>query len=218
MNRLIAALRQDIASERFRRQQRSFRAAPHPTGENLYHYALGWLPEGEAAYLRQHLLFCERCAAEVARIIGIEQRIAQRTASAPPLDLRDALATEFWEPQWAGQLATAADIPAQEHTFFLDDGQIMLSCRWGGECGSEPAFIWIRWESRLHAEHAFSVHFIHPETQLARYETSLGSLPTGEATFISRELGFDPATERWAIGLSITVPTREAGFAASDGF
>lgn len=202
-NRLIAALRQDIASENFRRTQREFRAAPHPTSDNLYHYALGWLPEGEAAYLRQHLLFCEDCAAEVARIIGIEQRLAQQTVVAPTLDLTDAIATEFWEPQWAGQLATAADIPAQEHTFFLDDGQIALSCRWGQEIGSEPAFIWINWESRLTTEHAFSVHFIHPETQIARYEAYLGNLPTGEATFVSRELGFDPAVERWAIGLTL---------------
>lgn len=202
-NRLIAALRQDIASERFRRQQRHFRAAPHPTGDNLYHYALGWMPEGEAAYVRQHLLFCERCAMEVARIFSLEQRIAQQTDSAPPLDLTDAIATEFWEPQWAGQLATAADIPIQEHTFFLDDGQITLSCRWGQEIGSEPAFIWINWESRLNTEQAITLHFIHPETQISRYETSLGSHPSGEATFVSRELGFDPSSERWAVGVTL---------------
>lgn len=202
-NKVIAALRQDIVSEKFRCAQRNFRVAPHPTDDNLYHYALGWLPEGEAAYIRQHLLFCERCAAEVARIIGIEQRLAQQTVVAPTLDFTDAIATEFWEPQWAGQLATAADIPAQEHTFFLDDGQITLLCRWGQERGNEPAFIWMNWESRLNAEQTITIHFIHPETQISRYATSLGSHPTGEAIFVRRELGFDPSSERWAVGVTL---------------
>lgn len=202
-NRLIAALRQDIVSDNFRRKQRDFRAAPHPTGENLYHYVLGWLPEGEAACIRQHVLFCERCAAETARISGLEQRIAQQTAGAPAFDLTDAIAAEFWEPQWAGQFATAADIPAQEHIFFFDDGQITLSCRWGQEIGSEPAFLWIHWESRIETEHMLRIHFLQPETHLVRYDADLGNLPAGEATFVSRELGFNPASERWAVGLTL---------------
>lgn len=109
----------------------------------------------------------------------------------------------LWEPQWAGQLVTASDIPKQVHTFTSEDGDIRISCYWQGEYKDEPAYIQLSWKSEIIPESELWVRFVYPETQAIRHEVCLGTVLTGEETFTSDDLGFDPSDERWAISVAL---------------
>ena len=108
-----------------------------------------------------------------------------------------------WQPLWAGQMVTAQDIPPQEYTFQLEEGQITIVCAWQSAQGTDPAFLRVSWEARLQVENELSARFIHPETQAIRREVCLGTAPAGEEFLTSADLGFDPSAEPWAIALMI---------------
>lgn len=113
---------------------------------------------------------------------------------------------DVWTPYLAGQtqLATAADIPEQKHTFDLKDGKAEIKCHWKQSRGTKPAFIHISWTASISTDQEMRLLFINPETDPPeiRYEVSLRTIRIGETTFTADELGFDPATERWGIAVT----------------
>ncbi len=211
---LAATLQQAIDTDEYLRRKAAVRKAPHPAGETLYEYVLGWLDLPTARAIREHLVFCETCMNEVARIMRIEHQLAdkhEKIQKASPSDilsggafkevLPEELATEYWEPQWAGQQVTAADIPRQEHWFFLEDGKLHIRCHWGAQEGPEPAYIWFAWKADLNREHVLYARFADPATQTIRCDIKLGGHFTGEEIFTPHELGFDPSSDRWALAI-----------------
>ena len=124
----------------------------------------------------------------------------------PPLplpggELFEGIATEYWEPQWTGQRATAADIPEQAHVFRREDGDIEVSCFWRSQYRKKPAYISISWKANVTTRNEIRARFINSETWEHLAEVDLGTHLMGEEVFTSDDLGFDPSSERWAMAL-----------------
>jgi hypothetical protein len=131
------------------------------------------------------------------------------TAPIPPTQpdlsrIRDRLikwVSELWQPQWAGELVTAAHISEQQHIFYVQNQIIEISCSWGAQEPQYPAYIYIEWRANITTSGELWVRFIHPDTETLLAELRLGSHLDGEARFSSTDLGFDPSTDKWAIAL-----------------
>jgi hypothetical protein len=124
----------------------------------------------------------------------------------PPLplpggELFEGIATEYWEPQWTEQQATAADIPEQAHVFRREDGDIEISCFWRSQYRKKPAYISISWRANVTTRNEIRARFINSETREHLAEVDLGTHLMGEEIFTSDDLGFDPSSERWAMAL-----------------
>ncbi len=109
--------------------------------------------------------------------------------------------TGFWTPFGAGELVNAADIPQQKYDFVTDHGRIEISCSWSGEYGCQPAYILISWKAHISEPCEFVARFVNPENNEIRCEISLGEYRSGEETITQDELGFDPASEKWAVSV-----------------
>ena len=117
----------------------------------------------------------------------------------------------LWEPQWAGQAVTAADVPVQEQQFTLEDGGIAITCFWNARTENEAAYIKIAWTADISPGPELWVRFAHPETQAILYDGRLGTDLAGEETFTAAVLGFDPTVQRWAITLIVREPASRKG-------
>lgn len=211
----------------YHRARKGIEAGPHPTDRLLYDYVLGWIEEEETEIISRHLLLCGICAQEVLNIREAESTIERklsdwlehqkniegRSFRIPPATLpshtlsetehQHAIATEYWEPLLAGQRATAACIPTQEHLFRREDGDIKVSCFWRARYHDKPAFIKISWNANIKVRSEIRAHFINPDTHELRSEIRLGTQLAGEEWFTSHELGFDPSSEKWAIAIIV---------------
>ena len=216
----LAFLTQEAQSEKYCRLREHAEKTPDLTGEKLYDYVLGWLDEKEAREVREHIALCGDCAHGVVRIMRIEDELEQDSldwADVPPakedsvsqttseqFSLTDRVVrwlSSLWEPQWAGQLVTAADIPQQSHTFTSEDGDMKIACYWKGQYKDEPAYVQISWKADLIPESELWIRFVNPATRTIRREVCLGTGLVGEEIFTSDDLGFDPSYERWAIAV-----------------
>ncbi len=111
---------------------------------------------------------------------------------------------DLWKPKWAGELVTASDIPEQKNTFVLDesdDGKIVLRCHWKAAYKKTPAYMWVSWEADISTYGDLWLRFVNPETDEIYFESNLGTDLTGEETFESDKLGFDPSNQKWAISV-----------------
>jgi hypothetical protein len=196
----------------------------------LYNYVLGWLEEAEARQIRSHLAWCGACAREALHLMQLDEELVQETlesAKTPDTlamlqmgtertpqtrtqpvsalrSIHDYLVrwtSELWEPQWAGQLVTAADVAEQSHVFRSEHGDITMSCYWQRQHGDEPAHIHIFWKADLFIEMTIWLRFFHPETRASYHDVCLGTRTVGEETFTSQELDFDPSAQRWALSV-----------------
>jgi hypothetical protein len=62
---------------------------------------------------------------------GFHTRVMTRIAAESPTR-RDRLVRWLsppWQPTWAGEVVTAADVSVQEQVFYLDDGEIQVKAR-----------------------------------------------------------------------------------------
>jgi hypothetical protein len=62
---------------------------------------------------------------------GFHARVMTRIAAESPT-LHDRLVCWLsppWQPTWAGEVVTAADVSVQEQVFYLDDGEIQVKAR-----------------------------------------------------------------------------------------
>ena len=185
---------------------------PHPSPDMLYAYALDELDIEEARSIRTHLAYCSDCTDDMIAIMRIEDdEEHEEEDHAQPVKLGgeyhhallENVADKYWEPRYAGQLATSADIPPQDHAFVLQDGQIDVFCSWEGATQDAPALIRLSWIAHLAAPGEILVRFVEPETNRIRHEDSLGSNLDGERSFTQAQIGFDPAQERWALALVV---------------
>jgi hypothetical protein len=220
----LAFFIQEVSSPEYLGAKRRIEAGSHPTDRMLYNYVLNWVYENDAKIIMKHLAFCGICAAKVLQIRQVEGELEEKLSDWTdgkenrlyPLltssftrerdtllakNFQEGVATEYWEPLFAGQLATAADIPVQEHLFKREEGDIEISCYWGGTYVNKPAFIKLSWKANIRIRSEILARFINPETQELRSEVCLGTHLTGEEAFTSQELGFDPLTENWAIAI-----------------
>ncbi len=183
--------------------------AAHPTREMLYDYVLEWVDKNIAEKVRKHVSYCKACADEVLRITRIEDDLMRDSgawANEPAFEtgiLSDLIiwASELWEPQWAGQLVTASDIPEQACSFMMDHGEIGLSCYWEPQYEDALAYLQLSWRANIAAPCELWAKFVNPETQEVLSEIGLGTYLEGKEIFTSDQLEFDPSMEKWAISI-----------------
>lgn len=189
----------------------------HPPAGMLHDYVLDDLDEKAARHVRDHLLLCHPCTDEVLRLMQIEDELEKEMvdrANEMPEDRSEkegsvieaitSWISQSWEPQWAGQPVTAADIPEQEHLFRMDDGEIRLSCFWREARGDYPTYIRVAWEANITSPSRIEARFTDPETREIRAQVCLGTHLTGEKIFTSEDLGFNPSREKWTVAMILT--------------
>ena len=206
----LAFLGQEARSEEYGKlKEHARKNKAHPTGGMLYDYALGRTDEKDTMKIRNHISFCDDCSDEVLRIMGIEGDLEEEAAGwANKGDLEEEAAKWAGPPivvsvphefLWAGKFVTAADIPEQSHTFMLNDDKFTLTCRWMAACKNTSAYISVLWNADIEMVEEILLRFLNPETDERYAELSLGADLTGEETFESDDLGFDPSNQRWAV-------------------
>ncbi len=211
----LAFLGQEARSEEYGKlKEHAGKNKAHPTGEMLYDYALGWTDEKDTMKIRNHISFCDVCSDEVLEIMGIEGDLEEEAVgwvNEPPMPSKPLIIwiSEFWEPQWAGELVTASDIAEQENTFAIDDeSDIKLSCYWEPSDEDVPAYLQLSWRAySITTSYELWVRFANPETDKILSEISLGTYLDGKDIFTSDDLGFDPSTQRWSVSLILCKET-----------
>lgn len=140
---------------------------------------------------------------------GFHARVRARIAAASPT-LRDRLVRWLsppWQPAWAGEMVTAADVAAQEHVFALDDGDIQVTCGWRAAYRHLPATLRVTWQAHMTLPGDFWVRFTHPtDPTRPSVEVRLGNTVAGEEEFTAETLGFDPTREPWALAILLKAP------------
>jgi hypothetical protein len=135
--------------------------------------------------------------------------VAQAQARAPLHDPLIRWLSALWHPLLAGELATAADIPPQEKTFYLDEGTIRLTCTWWTATRDRPAALWMQWHADVTRPGELWVRFTRAapdEAAVVLAELRLGSALAGEAEWSTDTLGFNPSREHWALALILREP------------
>jgi len=113
----------------------------------------------------------------------------------------------LWQPLWAGEPVTAADIPAQEQVFAFDEGEIRLTCEWRAAYQHQPALLRLTWQANLPVPTDIWVRFAQPDDPtVVLTEVQLGQALAGEAVWTAPELGFDPTREPWALIIVLREP------------
>lgn len=114
-----------------------------------------------------------------------------------------AWASPQWQPLYAGEAVTAADVEEQSTTFEMDYGEyINLSCHWHDEKEGQPC-IELSWQANLLEPSSLWVRFIDPGSSAVLSEILLGNELEGRKSIKMDELDFNPATDKWAIAIIV---------------
>lgn len=114
-----------------------------------------------------------------------------------------AWASPLWQPLYAGEAVTAADIAEQTIRFDMDYGEyITLRCHWQDEKGGQPS-IDLSWQANLLQPSNLWARFIDPDSSTLLTEILLGSELEGSVRITSSDLSFNPATDKWAIAVIV---------------
>jgi hypothetical protein len=135
--------------------------------------------------------------------------VAHARAGEPLHDQLIRWLSELWHPPLAGALATAADIPPQDKTFYLDEGTIRVTCTWWTATLDRPAALCMQWHADVTRPGDLWVRFTRADSEDAAgvlAEVPLGNALAGEAEWSADTLGFDPSRERWALALMLREP------------
>ena len=112
-------------------------------------------------------------------------------------------ASPLWQPLYAGEAVTAADVEEQTTTFEMDYGEyINLSCHWRDEKEGQ-ACIDLSWQANLLEPSRLWARFIDPNSSAMLSEILLGSELEGRKSIKMDELDFNPATDKWAIAIIV---------------
>ena len=224
----LSRLAQEVRAAQSRHSLETVSRTPHPAADVLYDYVAGWLDERDAHAVRAHLAHCTGCGAEALGLMKLEDELeresldwadnpdsallpvappafAETTAPALHAFKHHAIQwiSDLGEPQWAGQLLTAADVPEQTHTFTSEHGDIRVTCHWHDDLPDEPAMIHVRWHADLVQDECVWVRFLNPANQSLRQEIFLGTRAVGEESFTIQDLAFDFLREAWGISLAL---------------
>lgn len=107
-----------------------------------------------------------------------------------------------WEPKFAGQMVTAADITEQTKQFEMDYGEyVNISCYWKGKESTREPYLYLSWKANYHTPSIIWVRFVDPDSNAVLSESCLGTDLEGYRQLTVKELGFDPTDQRWAISI-----------------
>jgi len=119
--------------------------------------------------------------------------------------IKDAMiswVSPFWEPEFAGQVVTAADITEQTKQFEMDYGEyVNITCHWGGKNDAQEPYLQLSWKANFHTPSNIWVRFINPKSNAVLSEFCLGTDLEGYRQITVKDLGFDPTDQRWAISI-----------------
>lgn len=138
----------------------------------------------------------------------VKELIKQETIRQPVFisKIKEAMVawvTPLWQPLYAGEAVTAAEIEEQSTRFEMDYGEyINLSCHWQDEKGSQ-ACIDLSWQANLLQPSKIWARFIDPERSIILTEIFLGTELEGRIRILSNELSFNPTTDKWAIAIIV---------------
>jgi len=110
----------------------------------------------------------------------------------------------LWEPELSEVPSDDVEVLEQRNSFSTNYGKIIISCFWQPSDEYDPAFIIISWEADITVPAELRIRFVNPETQKIRAEVCLGKDLSGNKTFTSNDLDFDPSNERWALSVILT--------------
>ncbi len=114
-----------------------------------------------------------------------------------------AWASPLWQPLYAGEAVTAADIEPQSIRFEMDYGEyINLSCYWQEEKEGQP-YVDLSWQANLLQPSKLWARFIDPDSSNILTEILLGSDLEGKIRISSNELSFNPTADKWAIAIVV---------------
>jgi hypothetical protein len=138
----------------------------------------------------------------------VKELIKQETARQPVFisKIKEAMVawvTPLWQPLYAGEAVTAAEIEEQSTRFEMDYGEyINLNCHWQDEKDSQ-ACIDLSWQANLLQPSKIWARFIDPEKNIILTEILLGTELEGRLRILSSELSFNPGTDKWAIAIIV---------------
>jgi transcriptional regulator with XRE-family HTH domain len=136
-----------------------------------------------------------------------EQPLSQAEVTRPTLrDHVEGLVrwvSERCVPQLAGVMPTAADIPPEDKTFYLDEGTIHVTFQWWPAAPGRPAGLLLQWRADLLAGNLWAQFTRRDDEAVVLAEVPLGSALADEAVFSAQELGFDPTREPWGVTFQI---------------
>jgi hypothetical protein len=109
----------------------------------------------------------------------------------------------IWQPLYAGEAVTAADLEEQDTSFEMDYGEyINLSCHWQDEKDDQPR-IELSWQANLFQPSRLWARFINPDTSTVITEILLGSALEGRISIPGNQLTFNPTVDKWAIAIIV---------------
>lgn len=142
-----------------------------------------------------------------------QRKLAQTLATAKVRQVGAMLlkwVSPVWQPQWAGQMVTAGDIPEQSRTFAIPGGEVAIRCSWKPALREMPAYLDFSWRCDTVSSGEIWCQFIQPETHDVLAEISLGAHQAGGKYLTAETLGFDPSTQVWAIIIVVKEPVQDA--------
>ena len=105
----------------------------------------------------------------------------------------------LWQPMYAGQPLTAADMEEQSICFEMDYGEyIQLKCHWQDEKDCQPG-IDLAWQANLLQPSNIWVRFVDPDSQQVLAEILLGTELEGRLHVQGKELAFHPLRDKWGV-------------------
>ena len=114
-----------------------------------------------------------------------------------------AWVSPLWQPLYAGEAVTAADLAEQSIGFEMDYGEyINLSCHWHEE-KDRPACIELSWQANLLQPSRLWARFIDPENSTILTEILLGKELEGRLCIPGEQLNFNPTADKWAIAIIV---------------
>lgn len=139
----------------------------------------------------------------------VVHELIEKTAARQPAfvsKIKEAMvawASPLWQPLYAGEAVTAADIEKQFTRFEMDYGEyINLSCYWQEEKEGKP-YIDLSWQANLLQPSQLWARFIDPDSRKILTEILLGSELEGKIRILRNELTFNPTVDKWAITIIV---------------
>ncbi len=109
-----------------------------------------------------------------------------------------AFISSLWQPIFAGEAVTAADIAPQSHRFDMEFGEyVTVNCSWQKE--GQETWLELGWEANIFEKSLLRVQFVNPDSKAVLADIALGTDLCGQKRLASSDLSFQPASDKWAV-------------------